>query len=125
MLASLVILGMVANGPYVRIGGTAFDPPPFAWLQLLTSIAALLITVTILTTQNRVAKLARHRAQLDLPVNRIAEEKVAKLIAFTEVLRRDLPSVRDRRDSLADEMTEAVDLDAVSGEIEADDTRHP
>ena len=125
MLASLVALWMVANGLCVRIGGIAVDPPPFAWLQLLTSIAALLMTVTILTTQNRVAKLARHRAQLDLQVNLIAEEEVAKLIALMEELRRDLPSVRDRRDSLADEMTEAVDLDAVSGEIEADDTRHP
>jgi uncharacterized membrane protein len=125
LLASLVILWMLANELVVRFGGSTVDPPPYAWLQLLTSIAALLMTVTILTTQNRVAKLARHRAQLDLQVNLIAEEKVAKLIALMEELRRDLPSVRDRKDSLADEMTEAVDLDAVSGEIEADDTNHP
>jgi uncharacterized membrane protein len=75
------------------------------------------MTVAILTTQNRVAKLAQQRAQLDLQVNLIAEEKIAKLVALIEELRRDLPSVKDRKDSLAEAMTEAVDLHAVAGEL--------
>ena len=74
------------------------------------------MTVTILTTQNRVATLAQQRAQLDLQVNLIAEQKIAKVIALIEELRRDLPSVKDRKDSLAEAMTEAVDLDAVAGD---------
>jgi uncharacterized membrane protein len=77
------------------------------------------MTVTILTSQNRVAKLAQQRAHLDLQVNLIAEEKIAKLIALVEELRRDLPSVKDRRDILADAMTEAVDVHAVADELEA------
>lgn len=117
VFAFVVVGWILANGLAPRFGARAVDPPPFAWLQVAACIAALLMTVTILTTQNRVAKLAQQRAQLDLQVNLIAEEKIAKLVALIEELRRDLPSVKNRRDSLADAMTEAVDLDAVAGQL--------
>jgi uncharacterized membrane protein len=116
MLAFVVAGWMLANGYAYHLGARPLDPPPFAWLQVAACILALLMTVTILTTQNRVAKLAQQRAQLDLQVNLIAEEKIAKVIALIEELRRDLPSVKDRKDSLAEAMTEAVDLDAVAGD---------
>jgi len=117
-LALVVVAWMLINELAPLAGYRALDPPPFTMLQVVTSIAALLITVTILTTQNRVAKLALQRAQLDLQVNLIAEEKIAKIVALLEELRRDLPSVRNRRDSLADAMTESVDVNAVAGKLE-------
>lgn len=115
-LASVVVAWMLANGLAQHLGVRPLDPPPFTGLQVATCVAALLMTVTILTTQNRVAKLAQQRAKLDLQVNLIAEEKIAKVVALLEELRRDLPSVRDRKDSLAEAMTEAVDLHAVAGD---------
>jgi uncharacterized membrane protein len=115
-LAFVVAAWIFANGFAPHFGARPLDSPPFAWLQLAASISALLMTVTILTTQNRVAKLAQQRAQLDLQVNLIAEEKIAKIIALIEELRRDLPSVKNRKDSLAEAMTEAVDLGAVAGD---------
>ena len=118
ILAFAIVAWLILNALAPRLGVVAYDPPPFPWLQLAASVSALLMTVTILTTQNRVATLAQQRAQLDLQVNLIAEQKIAKVIALIEELRRDLPSVKDRRDSLADAMTEAVDLDAVAGELE-------
>jgi uncharacterized membrane protein len=118
VLASVVAGWILANVLAPRFGVRPVDPPPFGWLQVAACIAALLMTVTILTTQNRVAKLAQQRAQLDLQVNLIAEEKIAKLVALIEELRRDLPSVKNRKDPLADAMTEAVDLDAVAGKLD-------
>ncbi len=117
-LALAVAAWTLVNALAPRLGFRGVDPPPFVWLQFGACVAALLISVAILTTQNRVAKLAAQRAQLDLQVNLIAEEKVAKLIALVEELRRDLPSVRNRKDSLAEAMTEAVDLDAVADGLE-------
>jgi uncharacterized membrane protein len=116
----LAVVGWIfTNALAPRFGFRSLDPPPFPWLQCATCIAALLMTVTILTKQNRVAKLAQQRAHLDLQVNLIAEEKIAKLIALVEELRRDLPSVKNRKDSLADAMTEAVDAQTVADELEA------
>jgi uncharacterized membrane protein len=119
VLAFVFVAWMLANGLAPALGLRAPDPPPFAWLQVAACVAALLMTVAILTTQNRVGKLAQHRARLDLQVNLIAEEKIAKIVSLLEELRRDLPSVKNRTDSLADAMTAAVDLDAVAGELEA------
>jgi uncharacterized membrane protein len=119
VLALAVFAWTFVNLQAPRFGFRSIDPPPFPLLQSAACIAALLMTVSILTTQNRFAKLAQQRAHLDLQVNLISEEKIAKLIALVEELRRDLPSVKDRRDSLADAMTEAVDVHAVAEELEA------
>jgi uncharacterized membrane protein len=89
------------------------DAPPFVWLDSLVTLASLLMTTIVLTTQNRQAMHADRRARLDLQVNLLAEQKVAKLIALVEELRRDLPNVRNRKDSIAEAMTKAVDPEAV------------
>jgi uncharacterized membrane protein len=89
------------------------DPPPFGRLQGVVGLAALLMTTMVLTTQNRQARHAEHRAHLDLQVNLLAEQKIAKLIALMEELRHDLPNVHDRKDSQAEAMTRTMDPGAV------------
>ena len=92
---------------------SAPDPPPFFWLQGCIALAALITAIMVLTTQNRQSRHAEERAQLDLQVNLGAEQKIAKIVALLEELRRDLPNVRDRLDPVADAMSEAVDPHAV------------
>jgi len=119
VLALGIVLWIGGNfvAPYVGI--RSVDPPPYAGLQTFAAIVALLATVIILTTQHRAGRLAQKRAYLDLQVNLIAEEKIAKVIALVEELRRDLPSVSNRKDPLAEAMTEAVDVHAVAGKLES------
>lgn len=116
----LVLVGawVAFNLAAPRWGAGALDVPPFPWLQCVTSVAALLMTSILLTTQNRQSKRSLQREHLDLQVNLVAEQKVAKLIALVEELRRDLPSVPDRHDSMAEAMTEAVDPNAVATVLE-------
>lgn len=97
---------------------TRIDTPPFPWLQGAISTAGLLMGIVILITQNRQGKLAESRAQLDLQVNLLAEQKVAKLIALVEELRRDLPSVRDRHDPEAEAMASATNAMEVMAALE-------
>ena len=102
-----------------RIGfESAPDPTPFFGLQGVVSFLALLLTTMVLTTQNRQAKLAERRADLDLQVNLHTEQKVAKLIALVEELRRDLPAVPNRDDPVAAAMTRSVDPHAVVSALE-------
>jgi uncharacterized membrane protein len=108
------------------------DPPPFFWLQGIVAFLALLLTTMVLTTQNRQAKLAERRADLDMQVNLHTEQKVAKVIALIEELRRDLPAVPNRDDPIAAAMTRAVDphavvsaLETTSEESEAGRSREP
>ena len=123
-LVLLFVAGWVVVNLFPRrLGLQQFDPPPFAWLEWLISLSALLLAIIILITQNRQARLAERRAELDLQVNLLAEQKIAKLIGLVEELRRDLPSVRDRVDPEAEAMQEAADphavLDALEEKMEA------
>jgi uncharacterized membrane protein len=86
-----------------------FDPPPFAWLDTVLSLIALLTTTVVLIAQNRQAKLEQQRSHLDLQVNMLTEQKVTKVIHLLEELRRDLPIVEDRHDAQATLMQEGAD----------------
>lgn len=96
----------------------SFDPPPFFWLQGIVGLFALLVATMVLITQNRQGKHERQRDLLDLHVNLLVEQKVAKLIALVEELRRDLPSVADRPDPEAQAMSRSVDPHAVAETLE-------
>jgi len=95
-----------------------FDPPPYFWLQGLVGLGALLTTTIVLITQTRQGKLAEQRAQLDLQVSLLAEQKTAKLIALLEELRRDLPEVTNRHDAEAAAMEQATDPHAMLDALE-------
>jgi uncharacterized membrane protein len=112
-IAVAVVLWIALNLTLAVVGISPPDPPPFNWLQAATSLGALLMATTVLATQNRQQRNADERARLDLQVNLLAEQKVAKLISLVEELRRDLPNVKDRADPLAEAMTQAVDPHAV------------
>ncbi len=100
------------------LGLPRIDAPPFFWLQGVVSFSALFMTTMVLTTQKRQARRTAQRDHLDLQVNLIAEQKIAKIISLIEELRRDLPSVRDRLDPVAEAMTEAVDTNAMVSVLE-------
>lgn len=102
----------------VALGVGALDPPPFHWLHGTVSLVGLVTAITVLTTQIRQTRHAEERAQLDLQVNLVAEQKTAKIIALLEELRRDLPNVRDRHDPIAHAMSEAVDPEAVMSALQ-------
>ena len=76
------------------------------------------MTAGVLIRQNRQEKLAEQRAQLALQLNLLSEQKVAKLIALIEELRKDLPNVKNRYDPEAEMMKEAADPHAVMEALE-------
>ena len=116
-LAALT-LWVLVNVFHGRLGIAAFDPFPFPLLGGVVSTGGLLLAVVILITQNRQARAAERRAQLELQVSLLTEQKIAKLIALVEELRRDLPSVRDRLDPEAAAMAEATDPHAILDALE-------
>lgn len=117
---------MTVNVEAPKLGIDAFDPPPFNWLQGMLGLGALLITTMVLTTQNRQGRRAEQRSHLDLQVNLLAEQKIAKLVSLLEELRRDLPNVGNRRDSVAEAMTHAVNPHEVATVLEESlNSAHP
>lgn len=120
LYGALAFIGcwVVTNVVMMARGFNPFDPPPFFWLQGLTSISAFLASALVLVTQNRQGKLAERRAQLSLHLELVAERKVAKLIALVEELRRDLPSVQNRTDPEAEMMASSANPHEVAAALE-------
>jgi len=56
-------------------GVPVFDPYPFNFLTMAVSLEAIFITIGVLNTQNRMARLSDRRAQLDLQINLLAEQE--------------------------------------------------
>jgi len=103
------IVWMSVNTFHRSLELPVFDAPPFSGLQEIVGLCALLMTIIVLTTQNRQAKFAEQRRHLDLQISLLTERKVSKVIELLEDLRRDLPSVHNRLDTEAEAMQEPID----------------
>jgi len=117
-LYSLLILVAAWVGMNTLVPGLGWDRPPFFWLQGLLALLSLTTTTVVLITQNRWVRRQERRSQVELHVALLAEEKIGKLVALLEELRRDLPSVRDRPDSQAESMSRGTDVREVMDEVE-------
>ncbi len=78
-------------------------------------------SLVVLVGQNREAQLEAQRARLHLQVSMLAEQKITKLIALVEELRRDSPSVFNRHDHEAERMQRATDPQAFLGVLKDQD----
>ena len=92
---------------------TPFDALPFPALQDIITFYAAIIATCVLIAQTREKAEADRRANLELHVSLVAEQKATKIISLLEELRRDLPNVRDRNDVVANELQQEIDARAV------------
>jgi uncharacterized membrane protein len=63
-----------------------FDPFPFGMLTTIVSLEAIILAIFVLISQNREAKIAELREEIDLQVDIITEQEITKLIEMMRVL---------------------------------------
>jgi uncharacterized membrane protein len=105
IILALVAVWIAINVSLALAGRPQLDAPPYYWLDGVLGLAALLMTILILTSENRMSEIEEQRSRLHLQISMLAERKAAKIIQLLEELRYDLPSVANREDSEAAEMT--------------------
>ena len=118
LVLAAVAVWVLVNAGLGLAGRPQLDPPPFYWLEGAVGLAALLMTIVILTTENRMSEIAEMRSRLNLQVTLLAERKTAKIIQLLEELRYDLPSVENRVDPEAQALTLPTDPHAVAEQLE-------
>lgn len=72
----LVNLGLVAAAAGGLLG--PFDPFPVGLLTMIVSLEAIFLATFVMISQNRLAAVADHRADLDYQVNVKAEAEIAR-----------------------------------------------
>lgn len=109
LILLIVVLWIITSTFHSYLGLPALDPQPYYWLQGLVGLSALLVTTSVLITQNRQAKMMEQRRHLDLQITLLTERKVSKIIQILEDLRKDIPTVKNSHDAEAQAMKEPVD----------------
>lgn len=67
-------------------GAEVFDPFPFGLLTMIVSLEAIALAIIVLISQNRAAKVAEIREEVDLYINSNTELEVTKAISLIMLL---------------------------------------
>lgn len=70
------ILAHTGNIPFVE----PFDPFPFSFLTLIVSLEAIILSIFVLISQNRAARVDDLRQEVDLEVDLITERELTKIM---------------------------------------------
>ena len=73
-----------------------FDKFPFSLLTMIVSLEAIFLSTFVLISQNRLAAASEKRAELDLQVNLLAEQKATKLLEMLDQITEQLDQVGSR-----------------------------
>src|SRR4051812_37460744 len=73
-----------------------FDPFPFSFLTMVVSLEAIFLSTFVLISQNRLAAASEKRAELDLQVNLLAEQKATKVLEMLDQITSQMDSVGKR-----------------------------
>ena len=119
-LLTIVFAAWIGVNGFVKLAGYAPpDPPPFSYVQALTGVFGVYITLLILITQRHENRLSEARDQLTLELAIVNEQKSAKIIALLEELRRDLPALPNRPDLEAEQLSRPADTQMVMDALRA------
>jgi uncharacterized membrane protein len=76
-----------------------FDKFPFSLLTTAVSLEAIILAILVLTAQNRAAKVAHLREEVQLQVNVLTEEEITRMLWMLVLLlqENDIPIPEDKR----------------------------
>jgi uncharacterized membrane protein len=84
-------LWIVLNLRVIHIPGVrGFDPFPFGLLTMIVSLEAIFLSTFVLISQNRMTQQSEQRAELDLHINLLAEQKATKVLEMLDKIAQQL-----------------------------------
>jgi uncharacterized membrane protein len=121
---TFVYLHLVIVAAWVAVNlGLAPDVPrfdrSFVILATAASVEAIFLSTFVLISQNRAARAADRRADLDLQINLLAEHEITRLITLTSAIAEAL-GVQEADTAEINELERDVAPEAVLDSLEAD-----
>jgi uncharacterized membrane protein len=106
----------------LNIGLTAsvpiFDPYPFSFLTLVVSLEAIFLSIFVLMSQNRAARLADRRAHLDLQVDLLAERELTAILHMLRALCAKEKVVLDEVGTDVNDLLEETDITELASNLD-------
>lgn len=94
-----------------------FDPFPFGLLTMVVSLEAIFLSTFVLISQNRLAAASEKRAELDLQVNLLAEQKATKALELLDQITKQLDQMSTRVDFKPDPEVQALKVSPEPQEV--------
>ncbi len=99
-------------------GARTFDPFPFGFLTMVVSLEAIFLAIIVLISQNREARVADLREEVELYINTYAETEVTKLMQL-QILALEKLGVDVSDDSELQNMLKNLESDEIEQELES------
>jgi uncharacterized membrane protein len=99
------------------LGLEPFDPFPFGILTLIVSAEGVLLAIFVLVSQNRMSRLANHRAHLNLQISLLAEQETTKLLQKVETI-VDRLGIETARDQDLQRLSQDTHLETLARELQ-------
>jgi uncharacterized membrane protein len=116
LLTCLVVLAIYFSWNLDLIPGVgSFDAPPFFVLDTALSIFAIILSISVLISQNRQRKLEKIREQVEFEVNVRAEGEITKILGMLHAIQRKMGI--NEPDKELEQMKESLDLDKLHQEV--------
>jgi uncharacterized membrane protein len=110
------IFWIVWNTGNIR-GLAPIDPFPFIFLTMLVSLEAIMLAIIVLISQNREARIAELREEVELYINTYSETEITKIMYMLNLLLKkheiDLSTDTDLQDMLKN-----IDSEVIESELE-------
>lgn len=98
-------------------GLTPIDPFPFGLLTMVVSLEAIFLAIVVLISQNRAAKVAELREEVELYINTYAEDEITKVMHLLTLL-LEKNGIDVSKDEDLQDMLQEVDSDVIEDELE-------
>jgi len=95
----LLFITWIAINTGLIPGVKPFDKFPFSLLTTTVSLEAIILAILVLTSQNRAAKVAHLREEIQLQVNVLTEEEITRMLWMLVLLLQEngIPIPEDKR----------------------------
>jgi uncharacterized membrane protein len=90
---------------------------PWPTLTLVVSLEAIFLAIFVLISQNRMTRLADHRAHLDLQVNLLAEQESTTTLKLVQEIRAHLGIGAPSHDADVERLLAPTDVQRLSTEL--------
>jgi uncharacterized membrane protein len=119
IIAHVVIFGawVVLNAPWF-LGGYAFDPYPYIFLNFVLGVEAVFLGTFVLMSQNRQNRLDEQRAHLNLQIGLLAEQETTKTLQMLQRICEQLGIREVSQDKELKQMIETTHVEELAHELQ-------
>ena len=94
-----------------------FDPYPFIFLSMAVSVEGVLLTTFVLMKQNRMAKRADLRNQLNLQVDLLSEKEVTKILQMLRTMADHMGLQQQAEEPEVRELSQNTAVETLANEL--------